>query len=88
LRTGETYEMGRFMVRVGRRKTGVCQWCGVEDETVKHVFEECGGRGLRGLRERTGILEGESVLLALEEDVSRAKAIEYHNKALELLELL
>jgi ribonuclease HI len=25
LRTGETYEMGRFMVRVGRRKTGVCR---------------------------------------------------------------
>jgi hypothetical protein len=60
----------------------------VEDETVKHVFEEYSGRGLRGLHERIGILEGESVLLALEEDVSKAKAIEYHNKALELLELL
>jgi hypothetical protein len=60
----------------------------VEEETVKHVFEECSGRGLRELRERIEILEGESVLLALEEDVSKAKAIEYHNKALELLELL
>ena len=49
LRCGQSRLIGSYRKKLGI-SDGVCRWCGLADETVRHVFEDCENRLVRRLR--------------------------------------
>jgi ribonuclease HI len=90
LRTGEAYEVGLFMGRLGMLAGGSCRWCGEREETVEHLYAECTAPGILDLRENMEVADGENLLAATmgDEDCTEehlARALEFQVRALEIL---
>ena len=89
LRTGVSNSMGWYQRLVdggfhaGHNRR--CRWCGLSDETVTHVYNECEELQLRGLRHDISTATGR-VLNAACLVTDPASALEYHDRAIGFLQ--
>jgi hypothetical protein len=52
LRTGQSRLMGPFRAKVLKLDPPKCRWCGGNEETVEHLFNECIGGDIKEIKER------------------------------------
>ena len=89
LRTGVSNSMGWYQRLVdggfhpGHNRR--CRWCGLSDETVTHVYNECEDLQLIGLRHDISTATGR-VLNAACLVTDPASALEYHDRAIGFLQ--
>jgi hypothetical protein len=57
LRVGECMLMGSYRSTINIRNSPLCRWCGVVDETVRHVYSECQSPGVVQLRNELDFLD-------------------------------
>ncbi len=57
LRVGKCKLMGCYRYTINISNSPLCRWCGVVDETVRHVYSECQNPGVVQLRMELDFLD-------------------------------
>jgi len=57
LRVGKCMLMGNYRSTINIRNSPLCRWCGVVDETVRHIYSECQNPGVVQLRMELDFLD-------------------------------